>query len=215
MQQLFWQCLFCWRWWWRYSSIQAELMMTSCKGGSNGDLPEGKGSIEYYDEVAIIKITMINFIFQKWLAPSSKFPQFHVNSTLRGFCKPSSSALQVPYTQNYTGSWVAGVKEGFGVMFWKDGDRFIKILTSILKYFFSFFIITIASVSEVKWVCFESMRAMLSLWQQYSLQEFKIMENHHMIIMHQLSLLFMIQHHMMVLHDFYLKKIMTFHHKII
>ena len=30
---------------------------------------------------------------------------------------------QVPYTQNYTGSWVAGVKEGFGVMFWKDGDR--------------------------------------------------------------------------------------------
>ena len=41
------------------------------------------------------------------------------------------------------------------------------------------------------------------------------MENHHMIIMHQLSLLFMIQHHMMVLHDFYLKKIMTFHHKII
>ena len=38
--------------------------------------------------------------------------------------------LQVPYTQNYTGSWVAGVKEGFGAMFWKDGDRFSSSLMS-------------------------------------------------------------------------------------
>ena len=42
----------------------------------------------------------------------------------------SSTILQVPYTQNYTGSWVAGVKEGFGAMFWKDGDRFSSSLMS-------------------------------------------------------------------------------------
>ena len=39
-------------------------------------------------------------------------------------CRIIHTELQVPYTQNYTGSWVAGVKEGFGAMFWKDGDRF-------------------------------------------------------------------------------------------
>ena len=41
----------------------------------------------------------------------------------------------MPYTQNYTGSWVAGVKEGFGVMFWKDGDRwfFLKTYKDVLE----------------------------------------------------------------------------------
>ena len=51
--------------------------------------------------------------------------------------------------------------------------------------------------------------------QQYSLLEFKIMENHHMVIMHNYLFLFMIQHHMMISHNFCLKKIMTFNHMIL
>lgn len=49
-------------------------------GGTINGVPQGKGTILYFDEV--------------------------------------------PYTKNYTGEWLDGQKEGFGKMFWKDGDRY-------------------------------------------------------------------------------------------